>query len=36
MDLNTLVWTVGLCFALQRHCGDQLLSLKAEDCGQGA
>ena len=36
MDLHTMVWTVGLCLALQRHRGDQLLSLGAEDSGQGA
>ena len=27
MDLHTMVWTVGLCLALQWHHGDQLLSL---------
>ena len=31
-----MVWTVGLCLVLQRHHGDQLLSLGAEDSGQGA
>ena len=35
MDLHTMVWTVSLCLALQRHHGDQLLSLGAEDSGQG-
>ena len=35
MDLHTIVWTVGLCLALQRHYGDHLLSLGAEDSGQG-
>ena len=28
MDLNTIVWHVGLCLAMQRHHGDQLLSLR--------
>ena len=27
MDLNTMVWIAGLCLALQRHHGNQLLSL---------
>ena len=36
MDLHTMVWTVGLCLSLQRHCGDQWLSLGAENSGQGA
>ena len=36
MDLHTMMWTVSLCLALQRHHGDQLLSLGAEDSGQGA
>jgi len=36
MDLNTMVWIAGLCLALQRHHGDQLFSLGAEDSGQGA
>ena len=31
-----MVWTVGLCLALQRHHDDQLLSMGAEDSGQGA
>ena len=31
-----MVWTISLCLALQRHHGDQLLSLGAEDSGQGA
>ena len=31
MDLHTMVWNVGLCLALQRHHGDQLLSLGAKD-----
>jgi hypothetical protein len=35
MDLHTMVWTVGLCLLLQRHHGDQWLSLGAEDFGQG-
>ena len=35
MDLHIMVWTVGLCLALQRHQGDHLLSLGAEDYGQG-
>ena len=35
MDLHTMVWSVGLCLALQRHHGDHLLSLGAEDYGQG-
>ena len=36
MDLNTMVWTVGLFLALQWHHGDMLLSLGREDFGQGA
>ena len=36
MDLHTMVWTVGLSLALQRHQADHLLSLRAEDYGQGA
>ena len=36
MNLNTLVWTIGLCLALQRHRGDQLLSLGAKHSSQGA
>ena len=28
MDLHTMVWTVRLCFALQRHHGDHFLSLE--------
>ena len=36
MDLHTMVWTVSLCLALQRHHDDQLLSLGAEDSSQGA
>jgi hypothetical protein len=27
MDLYTIVWTISLCLALQRHHGDHLLSL---------
>ena len=34
--LHTMVWIVNLCIALQRHHGDYLLSLGAEDFGQGA
>ena len=33
MDLHTMVWTVGLCLALQWYHGHQLLSLGAEDSG---
>ena len=36
MDLHTMVWTNSICLALQRHHGDQLLSLRIEDFGQGA
>jgi hypothetical protein len=36
MDLHTMVWTFSLCLALQRHYGDHLLSLGAEDSGHGA
>ena len=36
MDLHTMVWTVSLCVALQRHHGDHLLSLGVEDFGQRA
>ena len=35
-ELQTMVWTVGLCLALQRHHGDHLLFLGAVDYGQGA
>ena len=31
-----MVWTVALCLSLQRHRGDQRLSLRAEDSDQGA
>ena len=34
MDLHTMVWIVDLCLALQRHHGDQLLSLGVEDSSQ--
>ena len=36
MDLHTMVWTISLYLVLQQHHGDQLLSLGAEDYGQGA
>ena len=36
MDFHIKVWTISLCLALQRHHGDHLLSLGAEDFGQGA
>lgn len=36
MDLNVMVWAIGLCLAIQRHRGDHLLSLGAESSGQGA
>ena len=36
MDLHIMVWTVTLCLALQRHRGDKLLSLGAENFSQGA
>ena len=36
MEHNTMVWTVALCLALQRHHDKLLLSLGAEDSGQGA
>ena len=36
IDLNAMVWTIGLCLALQRHRGDPLLSLEAEDSSKGA
>lgn len=36
MDLNTIVWIVGLCLALQCHHGDQLLALGSVESGQGA
>ena len=35
MDLNTMVWIVSLCLALQRHHGDQLLSLRAKNSDKG-
>ena len=31
MNINTMVWTIGLSLALQWYHGDQLLSLGAED-----
>ena len=36
MDLNTMVRNSGLYHALERHSGDLLLSLRAEDSGQAA
>jgi hypothetical protein len=35
MDFNIMVCIIGLCHALQRHCGDHLLFLGAKDFGQG-
>ena len=31
MDFHTMVWTVGLCLALQQQHGNQLLSLRVEN-----
>ena len=31
-----MMWIVGLCLALQRHHGNQLLSLGVEDSSEGA
>ena len=36
MDLHSMMWTVSLCLALQRHHDDQLLSMGAEDTSRGA
>jgi hypothetical protein len=36
MDLHTMVWTVRLCIALQRHRNDHFLCLEVEDLGQEA
>jgi hypothetical protein len=36
MDLCTNMWIVGRCLALQRHHDEHLLSLGAEEFGQGA
>ena len=33
MDLNTMVWNVGLCLVLQWHHGDRLLFLGAKNSG---
>jgi hypothetical protein len=33
MDLHTMVWTIGLFLSLQRHHGDQWLSLREKDSG---
>ena len=36
MDLNSIVWIIGICLAAQQHMDDQLLPLRAENNGQGA
>jgi hypothetical protein len=36
MDLNSMVWIIGICLAAQQYFHDQLLTLRAEDNGQGA
>jgi hypothetical protein len=36
IDLNTLVWVCGLCFAAQRRPRDHLIVLGADSDGQGA
>ena len=34
MDLNTMMRTIGLCLALQKHFGIYLLYLRIDDSGQ--
>lgn len=36
IDLNTLVWVCGLCFAVQRRLRNHLIVLGADSDGQGA
>jgi len=36
MDLNSIVWIIGICLAAQQRMDDQLLPLRAENNGQGA
>jgi len=36
MDLNTLVWVIGMCIAVQQHRRGHLLALRPESNGQGA
>lgn len=36
MDLNTLVWVVGICLVVQQHHDGHVLLLRAESNGQGA
>jgi site-specific DNA-cytosine methylase len=36
MDLNTMVWIIGICLAAQQCMDGQLLTLRAEHNGQGA
>ena len=35
MNLHTMVWILGLCLSLHRHCCDQLMFLGAEDSSHG-
>jgi hypothetical protein len=35
IDLNSIVWIIGICLAAQQRMDDQLLPLKAENNGQG-
>ena len=35
MDLNSIVWIIGICFAAQQRMDDQLRPLRAENNGQG-
>ena len=36
IDLNTLVWVLGMCLAIQDHHDDRLLALRIETIGQRA
>jgi hypothetical protein len=36
IDLNSIVWIIGICLAAQQRMDDQLFSLRAENNDQGA